>query len=215
MSTIAAAAWFRADWSPCVVLDADLRIRTVNEACARSVGRSRNQLAERYLFDVFPENPADPTTDGASRLSQSFERVLRSGERQWMGIQRYDVPNSAEPGTFVRRVWALVNAPIKRDGRVVGIINHAQDITEMLDCASKPRETEALDEALNAAAHQLEREFPLASIDTVLSILAHSHRVVLRELGTADVGHATHLARLRLEVYTLQPARPTEPVANG
>ncbi len=207
VSEIVTAPWFQAAWGPCLVLDPALRIRAVNEALLRAVGRSRDELAEQHMFDAFPANPDEPTADGVTRLTQSLERVLSRGQREWMGGLRYDVPGPRGSGSFVPKVCALMNAPITRDGRTVGIVHHIQDVTEILGGQRALLAGDRLSGALNAAADQLEREFPLATIDTVLSILVHSHRVVLRELGAPHVDHTVRLARLRLEMFTLQPAR--------
>ena len=77
VSTIEDAAWFQAMWAPYLVADADLRIRAVNAACERVSGHPRESLIGEALFDVFPDNPANPEADGVANASASLESVFR------------------------------------------------------------------------------------------------------------------------------------------
>jgi hypothetical protein len=86
-------ALFAAAPSPYLVLGPDLVIADVNDRTYLSAtGRSREDLAGQYLFDAFPDNPADPGADGTRNLSASLHRVLRSKEPDTMAVQKYDIP---------------------------------------------------------------------------------------------------------------------------
>ncbi|WP_053695202.1 PAS domain-containing protein [Streptomyces sp. NRRL F-5755] len=116
--------------APYVVLDTDLRIRAANPAYLRATGRTRDELIGAFMFDAFPDNPEDPTATGVRNLGASLERVLRYGVPDDMGVQRYDIPDPEVPGTFRPKTWSPVNSPlVDGDGRVVGALHHAEDIT--------------------------------------------------------------------------------------
>jgi PAS domain-containing protein len=93
------------------LLTPELVYADANEEFCRSSGRSRDQLLGRYLFDVFPDNPEDPAATGASNLRASLMRVLESGERDTMALQRYDVESTERPGEWQERYWSPVNLP--------------------------------------------------------------------------------------------------------
>jgi response regulator NasT len=125
---------FRATDACQLVVDPDLKIRAVNPAYTQATQRGAAELLGEYLFDAFPDNPADPECTGVAKLSASLEFVLSRRARHNMSVQRYDVAPSHAPETFVRKVWSPVNSPIlDGDGRVAGIVHRVEDITELDD----------------------------------------------------------------------------------
>lgn len=188
---IESSAWFRAADKPYLVVDAELRISAVNAAYEEVTGQPRDSLIGAWMFEAFPDNPADPH-GGAANLSTSFEHVLRRGLRHWMGVQRYDVPGSAE-GEFVYKEWVPVNSPLVRGGRVVGAIHHVEDVTDVVDGAGRDRVEMTL------SARALAVRFPTLGYNQVLGVLTESHRDVAQTLGKLDGGQAVALAVQRLE----------------
>lgn len=73
------------------LLTPDLVYADVNAEFLRMAGRRREEIVGRYLFDVFPDNPNDPAATGMRNLAASLRRVLETGERDSMALQRYDV----------------------------------------------------------------------------------------------------------------------------
>jgi len=57
----------------------------------------REDILGRYLFDIFPDDPADTNATGVRNLRASLERMLASGEPDAMAVQKYDIrrPQSA------------------------------------------------------------------------------------------------------------------------
>ena len=68
-----------------LILDAQLRIVQVSNAYARATLTRREDILGRGLFEVFPDNPDDPSAEGVRNLHASLQRVLKSalpaGER--------------------------------------------------------------------------------------------------------------------------------------
>lgn len=123
---------FRAASTPYLVLDRELRIQGANPAYTNATLTTGTELRGEWLFDVFPDNPADPDADGQTNLTASLESVLRHDRRHEMGIQRYDVPDRDDSARFIRKVWVPTNSPLHdQDGRVVGILHHVEDVTEL------------------------------------------------------------------------------------
>ena len=204
-SAIEESAWFQSKWAPYLLADANLRIRAVNAACERVLGHPREGLLGRQLFDVFPDNPADPEADGVANASASLELVFRRGVRHWMGVQRYDIPDWRNPGEFVYKVWTPVNSPIKDGKKTIAVLQHAQDVTRVVPPTPAERAYPELFE-LRRAAEALGRQFPDLPSEAVLSVLTHSHSVITESAGSEDLERAEALARLRLETHAGHPA---------
>ncbi|WP_245738049.1 PAS domain-containing protein, partial [Streptomyces sparsogenes] len=74
------------------MLGPDLVIVAVNQAYLNATQCTREDLLGRHVFDAFPDNPADPKATGTRNLRASLERVLETGERDSMALQKYDIP---------------------------------------------------------------------------------------------------------------------------
>ncbi|MFF8371570.1 PP2C family protein-serine/threonine phosphatase [Streptomyces lydicus] len=121
-----------------LLLSPEFVILDVNEPLLHRAGRDRRQVIGRYLFDVFPDNPADPDASGTRNLLASLERVLATGERDTMALQRYDVEAPGRPGVFEERYWSPVNSPVlDAAGRVRLIVHRVEDVTEIVRAGNR------------------------------------------------------------------------------
>ncbi|MFD9465666.1 PP2C family protein-serine/threonine phosphatase [Streptomyces sp. NPDC060027] len=161
-----------------VVLDA-------NEDYLSNSGRSREQLVGRYLFDVFPDRPDDPASDGMRKLEASLRRVAETGERDAMVLQRYDVESLDRPGVWQERYWSPVNAPVlDADGNVILLVHRVEEVTELIrarggvgqgdrapvleaELYTRARELQEVNDRLRRA-HAHEREVAVALQDALL-----------------------------------------------
>ncbi|MEV6618827.1 SpoIIE family protein phosphatase [Streptomyces sp. NPDC051051] len=149
-----------------------------NEEFLRMAGRRREQVVGRHLFEVFPDNPQDPAASGMRNLEASLRRVLATGERDAMALQRYDVESPDRPGEWEERYWSPVNAPVRDgDGSVVLLVHRVEEVTELIrarggraggrdrvleaELYTRARELQELNENLRLA-HTREREVALA-----------------------------------------------------
>ncbi|MFF2543097.1 PP2C family protein-serine/threonine phosphatase [Kitasatospora sp. NPDC058063] len=171
-------AVFRALPGMVALLTPDLVYADANEDFLSLSGRTREQLVGRYLFDIFPDNPNDPAATGAHNLEVSLRRVLASGERDTMALQRYDVESTARPGEWEERYWSPVNAPVlDGEGRAVLLVHRVEEITQLIRAHGLPegnrarvleaelytraRELQEVNERLRES-HAREREVALA-----------------------------------------------------
>jgi len=139
-----------------LVLTPDLRIVAVSDLYLRATMTKRNDIVGKKIFDVFPDNPDDPTATGTRNLSDSLERVLRDRVADAMAVQKYDIRRpAAEGGAFAERYWSPVNSPVfGEDGEVAFIIHRVEDVTEFVQlkqCGEKQRE--ATEELRRRAEH--------------------------------------------------------------
>ncbi|GFO58665.1 hypothetical protein GMST_09900 [Geomonas silvestris] len=113
--------------------DSLFTIAAVNDRYLEVTGTQRDTMVGRGLFQVFPDNPDDPSANGVSDLRSSLERVLRDGVQDTMGIQKYDVPCAEAEGGFRVKYWSPVNTPIPGpDGTVAYVLHYAEDVTEFI-----------------------------------------------------------------------------------
>ncbi|MGW1954503.1 PP2C family protein-serine/threonine phosphatase [Streptomyces sp. NPDC001920] len=181
------------------LLTPDLFYADANEDFQRLSGRAREQLVGRYIFDVFPDNPNDPNATGMSDVRASMLRVVATGERDAMALQRYDVEDAARPGHWEERYWSPINAPVQGpDGRVAFILHRVEEVTELIrlrggagtdsrarvleaELYTRARELQELNERLRLA-HAREREVALALQEAMLPARRQvgNHRAAVR-----------------------------------
>jgi PAS domain S-box-containing protein len=125
------AAVFRHLPIPILLLTPDFVVADMNLAYLQVTGREREELQGRNVFDVFPDNPSDPSATGVRAISASLRRVLETGEPDVLSMQKYDVEVPGSPGRFTQRFWSPVNAPVfGPGGSVVLIANCVEEVTE-------------------------------------------------------------------------------------
>jgi len=179
------------------LLTPELVYADANAEFLRMSGRTREQVVGRYLFDVFPDNPNDSAASGMRNLAASLERVLETGERDAMALQRYDVENPERPGDWEERYWSPVNAPVLgADGKTALLVHRVEEVTELIKARGGPsgsrsrvleaelytraRELQELNERLRQA-HAREREVALALQEAMLPArrqVGHHHAAV-------------------------------------
>ncbi|MGW0759035.1 ATP-binding protein [Streptomyces sp. NPDC002814] len=122
---------FDATLSPLLVLSPDFTIVEVNRAYLAAT-RTGREIVGRPIFEVFPDNPDDPSADGVAKLRRSLETVVVTGRTDVMALQRYDIP-AGDEGAFAERYWSPVNTPvIGAEGQVTHIIHRVEDVTELV-----------------------------------------------------------------------------------
>lgn len=138
-----------------LVLTPDLRIITATEAYLAATMTTREGIVGRDLFDVFPDNPADPGANAVSNLKSSFERVKRTKEADTMAIQKYDV--RGPDGTFEEKYWSPINSPmLGADQEIEFIIHRVEDVTDFV--RQKKAEGAEPDQTLRIRLQQMEAE---------------------------------------------------------
>ncbi|WP_433755335.1 ATP-binding protein [Nocardia sp. CA-135398] len=140
-----------------LVLDADLCIVAVTDAYAAATMTERQHILGKSIFEAFPDNPDDPSTEGVRNLRVSLERVLRDQVTDVMPVQRYDIRRP--DGAFEQRFWSPTNSPVLgTDGELRYVIHRVEDVTDFIRLeasdAAKKQETAAL----RASRQEMEQE---------------------------------------------------------
>jgi PAS domain-containing protein len=121
---------FKASPHPYMLLDPGpgLSIVDINPAYEAATLIVRAAVVGRSLFDIFPDNPADPLADGVSNLYASLKLVAETGRAHAMQVQRYDIRDAE--GAFVERHWQPINSPIHDPaGHLIFLLHHVEDVT--------------------------------------------------------------------------------------
>lgn len=122
---------FEATPVPYLVLAPDFTIVAANEARLSATMTTREAIIGKHLFDVFPDNPADPQATGVRNLRASLDRVLERRQPDAMPIQKYDIPHPR--GGFEERYWKPLNVPVlDRDGNIAYIVHSVDDVTDLV-----------------------------------------------------------------------------------
>lgn len=158
-----------------MLLDRDLRIRSVNPAYEAVSLRDRDCLTGEFVFDVFPEDPDDPGAGGPSQLAASVESAMRLRGTDNMPIMRYDITDPQNPDVFMPKLWRCSNTSVLND---LGVIHRVSPITSLADALAGLALNLASGEVVSAA-EQLR----------VLSALADTNRAEqdrLRAMATEN-----------------------------
>jgi PAS domain S-box-containing protein len=170
-----------------LVLTRDLNIVAVSDAYMRATMTKREEILGRRIFDVFPDNPDDPSATGVRNLRTSLQRVLQDKTSDTMAVQKYDVRKpESEGGGFEERFWSPFNSPVLgSDKEVAYIIHRVEDVTEFVRLKQQTLEQEKLAEKLRTRAGQMEAEVyqRAAEVQDANRRLEAANQALLRELS--------------------------------
>jgi PAS domain S-box-containing protein len=132
----------------------------VSDAYLRATMTRREEILGRGIFEVFPDNPADPKASGVQNLGASLGRVLRTRAPDAMAVQKYDIRRPDEDGgDFEERWWSPVNSPVLGpDGALSYIIHRVEDVTEFVRVRQAGVEAQKLTAELRDQAERMESE---------------------------------------------------------
>ncbi len=148
-----------------LVLSPDLTIVAVSNAYLQATMTQREAILGHNVFDVFPDNPDDPTATGERNLRASLQRVLKHGAADTIALQKYDIryPRSQRE-IFEERYWTVVNSPVfGADGKIAYVVHRVEDVTEFVRLQQASRDQDKLSETLRTRIAQMEIEIYIRS----------------------------------------------------
>ena len=146
-----------------LVLTPNFKIVAASDAYLQATMTKREEVLGRGIFDVFPDNPDDPTATGVRTLRDSLERVVRFRVSDAMAVQKYDIRRpESEGGGFEERYWSPANFPVfGTDNEVAYIFHRAEDVTEFFRLKHQGIEQEKVTQKLLTRGEQMEAEIYL------------------------------------------------------
>jgi signal transduction histidine kinase/ActR/RegA family two-component response regulator len=180
-----------------LVLDPTFTIAAVTNAYLAATMTVREQIVDRNLFEVFPDNPNDPQATGTRNLRASLETVLATRAPHTMAVQKYDIRRpESEGGGFEERYWKPVNTPVLIDGLVAYIIHAVEDVTELVGLEHLRGENQQANDELRTMRNADRAK------DEFIAIISHE----LRTPMTSILGWTRMLALGGLDDQTLREA---------
>ncbi|RYE87838.1 MAG: PAS domain-containing protein, partial [Myxococcales bacterium] len=119
--------------NPYMILDRQLRYVAANETYLQLTASRLEDLLGKHLFDLFPNDPADPANAPAAMLRASFERVLATGQTDELALIPYRVPIERDGRVVTEeRLWSATHVPVlDAQGQVAFVLQHTVDVTEL------------------------------------------------------------------------------------
>jgi signal transduction histidine kinase len=173
-----------------LVLSPDLKIVAVTDAYLRATMTRREDILNRHIFEVFPDNPDDPAATGVDNLRTSLNRVLKERVPDTMAVQRYDIRKpESEGGEFEERFWSPVNSPtFGPDGELTYIVHRVEDVTQFVRDIVQEQNLKR-----NATAERVDLKGRVAQMEA---------EVYLRAKEVQESNHRLELANKELESFS-------------
>lgn len=109
----------------------------VNDSYLIATESKREDVLYKGIFEAYPKDPSGVDTNGVDRVRASLEKVLRTKEKDNVGIVRYDIPVNCTR-QYDTKYWSPTHIPILDDnGEVQYIIESALDITHLVQIGLK------------------------------------------------------------------------------
>ena len=132
---------FEALPDPFLFLSPELTILAANQPYAAVTQKDLNTIKGRYMFEVFPDNPALTGSEATSALQASLNRVLEHKKPHTMPMHRYDIPHPEVPGVFMEKYWSIINSPVLDEKKEVAyIIHQVADVTSQVMLGQREKE---------------------------------------------------------------------------
>lgn len=90
-----------------LILNPALSIVAVSDAYTHATLTRREDILGKGIFEVFPDNPDDPSAEGVRNLRASLLRVLQTLQPDSMPMQKYDIPRPEKTAAVSRYVTGV------------------------------------------------------------------------------------------------------------
>jgi PAS domain S-box-containing protein len=142
---------------PYLILSPELYILTASNAYLQLTGKTRIEIAERYLFDVFPKIPDWSSTEGGIALS--LNKVLETRQPDQLPTTRFDIPGKDNPELLDERYWNTSHTPVlDAEGEICYIIHYTEDVTQQVIAERKLRASLEKETLAAAKAENLRKQ---------------------------------------------------------
>lgn len=125
-----------------LVLAKDLRVVAASDAYLAATMTRREEILGKPMWEIFPDNPDDPSVEGSKHVRESQQRVLATRRTDTMAVQKYDIPRP--DGSYDVRYWSPMHVPILDDaGEIAYVIHRVEDVTEFINLKQQAAEARA------------------------------------------------------------------------
>jgi PAS domain S-box-containing protein len=114
---------------PYLILSPELYMLTASNVYLQLTNKTRVEIEEQYLFDVFPKMPDWASNEGG--IAFSLHQVLETLQPHQLPVTRFDIPDRDSPQQLAERYWETSHTPVfDADGKICYIIHHTENVTE-------------------------------------------------------------------------------------
>jgi PAS domain S-box-containing protein len=140
----------------CLVLSPGFQILNASKAYLNLVGRTREALLGRNVYDVFDQNP-NWIRGIEAGMEKSMHFALETGERHEMPVVEFLIPNWEQPDQeAVESYWKISHTPIlNKDGEIAYLIHDINNVTGQVIYEKRLHESLELEKQANAKAKLL------------------------------------------------------------
>jgi signal transduction histidine kinase len=163
-------------------------IAAVTEAYLQATMTRRERILGKGLFEIFPDNPNDPSADGVANLRASLNRAISHKRADKMAVQKYDIQLPDGNG-FEVRYWSPVNTPVfDAGGKLLYLIHRVEDVTELVQLNEIKQKHMAAAEKLQSEVLRTTGELMSVSkmLDAEREARAAEHAARDREMAAED-----------------------------
>ncbi len=116
-----------------LILNTALKIVGASQAYLNATMTERQKIIDKDIFEIFPDNPDDPSATGIENLRNSLNRVLTNKSTDTMAIQKYAIRRQSTDGQFEIRYFSPQNSPVfDKKNNVEYIIHRVVDVTSFI-----------------------------------------------------------------------------------
>jgi two-component system CheB/CheR fusion protein len=149
----------------CLILTPDFQILNASNAYLKLVGRTRELIVGRNVYEVFYQNENWQRALDAG-LQQSMEIAITTGKRHEMPVVQFLIPedwDAPEPEP-VESYWVISHSPVlNAAGEIAYFIHDINNITGQVNYEKRLRESLKMEQETtakaNLASHQMRRLF--------------------------------------------------------
>lgn len=108
--------------------DAKLTLLWRNSAHAVMSASVGADISGMGMFEAFPPSADAEGSDAVNFIRNATDEILRTGKPQEVGPARFDL--LSDEGHYVEHHWQMHFAPIRKDDKIIAILQTARDVTE-------------------------------------------------------------------------------------
>ncbi|MCR9156910.1 MAG: PAS domain-containing protein [Rhodobacteraceae bacterium] len=99
-----------------------------NSAHAVMSGSVGADISGMGMFEAFPPSADADGADAVNFIRNATDEIMRTGKPQEVGPARFDL--LSDEGHYVEHHWQMHFAPIRKDGKIIAVLQTARDVTE-------------------------------------------------------------------------------------
>lgn len=137
-----------------LILSKELKIITASNAYVKLTGKSREQMFDKYLLDVFPQHV---NNDDDGEILTSLKHVLNTKRAHAVNVTRFDAPDMH--GHVRERHWKTSHTPVLNpNGEIDYIIHKTIEVTDATMAERKLLRTIETEKRAAANANRLRQQ---------------------------------------------------------